>query len=90
MQCAVEREQPRLSYKILSALAACGLMASAATAGAQAITVGATSSTSDAPIYIADKLGISKETVRRWTKRSPEVELAPPANPSTPDGMAGG
>jgi NitT/TauT family transport system substrate-binding protein len=35
----------------------CGLLAPAGMAAAQAITVGATSSTSDAPIYIADKKG---------------------------------
>jgi NitT/TauT family transport system substrate-binding protein len=38
-------------------LAWCGFLAPAGMAAAQAITVGATSSTSDAPIYIADKKG---------------------------------
>jgi len=52
---AVEREQSRLSYRVFASLAACVLMASTITAAAQAITVGATSSTSDAPIYIATK-----------------------------------
>ena len=36
-------------------------MASTITAAAQAITVGATSSTSDAPIYIADKQGYFRD-----------------------------
>jgi ABC-type nitrate/sulfonate/bicarbonate transport system substrate-binding protein len=36
-------------------------MVQTAMAGAQVITVGATSSTSDAPIYIADKLGYFRE-----------------------------
>jgi len=35
----------------------CAVLAGADTAAAQAITVGATSSTSDAPIYIAEKKG---------------------------------
>jgi len=58
---AVEREQSRLSYRVFASLAACVLMASTITAAAQAITVGATSSTSDAPIYIADKQGYFRD-----------------------------
>jgi len=45
--------------KIFLALVA--LLASPASAAAQAITVGATSSTSDAPIYIADKKGYFRD-----------------------------
>jgi NitT/TauT family transport system substrate-binding protein len=46
-----------MSNRYLSALVLFAVMASAGGATAQAIAVGATSSTSDAPIYIADKKG---------------------------------
>ena len=44
----------------LFALAVCGFLAPT-TAAAQAITVGATSSTSDAPIFIADQKGYFRD-----------------------------
>jgi NitT/TauT family transport system substrate-binding protein len=46
-----------LRSKLVFGMAACLLLAHAQSLPAQTITVGATSSTSDAPIYIADKKG---------------------------------
>src|SRR5437667_8444351 len=54
------REQPRVSNRILPGLVVCALLASTG-APAQTIAVGATSSTSDAPIYIADKKGYFRD-----------------------------
>src|SRR5437016_14456940 len=54
------REQPRVRNRILPGLVVCALLASTG-APAQTIAVGATSSTSDAPIYIADKKGYFRD-----------------------------
>src|SRR2546430_13850798 len=54
------REQPRVRNRILPGLVVCALLASTG-APAQTIAVGATSSTSDAPIYIADKQGYFRD-----------------------------
>ncbi len=50
-----------MNNQALFALAVCGFLAPIGTAAAQAITVGATSSTSDAPIYIADRKGYFRD-----------------------------
>src|SRR5262249_8391994 len=56
------REDADLRSKIPFGLIACPLLlAPCGTAAAQAIAVGATSSTSDAPIYIADKKGYFRD-----------------------------
>src|SRR5215475_10046733 len=61
---SIAGEEPRLQ-KTLFGLVACAILyalpVSIGTAAAQAITVGATSSTSDAPIYIADKKGYFRD-----------------------------
>jgi NitT/TauT family transport system substrate-binding protein len=57
----MEREQRHVICKTLPGFLVCALMASTGIAAAQAITVGATSSTSDAPIYIADKQGYFRD-----------------------------
>ncbi len=54
-------EEPRLKSKSLFAVVLGAVLASTLQATAQAITVGATSSTSDAPIYIADKKGYFRD-----------------------------
>jgi NitT/TauT family transport system substrate-binding protein len=50
-----------VNSRMLLALFACAALAPTGTAAAQTITVGATSSTSDAPIYIADRKGYFRE-----------------------------
>jgi NitT/TauT family transport system substrate-binding protein len=50
-----------MNCKLLPVLAVYALIASITPATTQTITVGATSSTSDAPIYIADKLGYFRD-----------------------------
>ncbi len=50
-----------MNNQALFALAVCGFLTPIGTAAAQAITVGATSSTSDAPIYIADRKGYFRD-----------------------------
>lgn len=50
-----------MNSRMLLALFACAALAPTGTAAAQTITVGATSSTSDAPIYIADRKGYFRE-----------------------------
>src|SRR5499426_377124 len=61
---SIAGEESRLQ-KALFGLVACAVLyalpVSIGTAAAQAITVGATSSTSDAPIYIADKKGYFRD-----------------------------
>jgi ABC-type nitrate/sulfonate/bicarbonate transport system substrate-binding protein len=47
----------RLKNRTLLAALLCACLAPTGMAAAQAITVGATSSTSDAPIFIADRKG---------------------------------
>jgi NitT/TauT family transport system substrate-binding protein len=54
-------EELRLKSKSLFAVVLGAVLASTVQATAQAITVGATSSTSDAPIYIADKKGYFRD-----------------------------
>ncbi|MET0471240.1 MAG: ABC transporter substrate-binding protein, partial [Xanthobacteraceae bacterium] len=50
-----------MNNRTLLAILVCASLAPPAKAAAQAITVGATSSTSDAPIFIADKKGYFRE-----------------------------
>jgi NitT/TauT family transport system substrate-binding protein len=50
---------PRLAIRVCALL--CALAAATTTAAAQAVTVGVTSSTSDAPIFIADKKGYFRD-----------------------------
>ena len=50
-----------MNNRTLFAILVCASLAPPGTAAAQAITVGATSSTSDAPIFIADKKGYFRE-----------------------------
>ena len=50
-----------MNNRALLAILVCASLAPPANAAAQAITVGATSSTSDAPIFIADKKGYFRE-----------------------------
>ena len=50
-----------MNNRTLLAILVCASLAPPGTAAAQAITVGATSSTSDAPIFIADKKGYFRE-----------------------------
>jgi NitT/TauT family transport system substrate-binding protein len=54
-------EEMRVKGKIVFALVVCAGLMPAGMAAAQAITVGATSSTSDAPIYIADRKGYFRD-----------------------------
>ena len=54
-------EEMRVKGKIIFALVVCAGLMPAGMAAAQAITVGATSSTSDAPIYIADRKGFFRD-----------------------------
>jgi NitT/TauT family transport system substrate-binding protein len=53
------KRNPRLAIRVCALL--CALSAATGTAAAQAITVGATSSTSDAPIFIADRKGYFRD-----------------------------
>jgi NitT/TauT family transport system substrate-binding protein len=55
------RQGKRMKHGRLPGLILVALLASAATAPGQTVTVGATSSTSDAPIYIADKKGFFRQ-----------------------------
>jgi NitT/TauT family transport system substrate-binding protein len=53
------KKNPRLAIRVCALL--CALSAATGMAAAQAITVGVTSSTSDAPIFIADKKGYFRD-----------------------------
>jgi len=81
---ASNQQGKRMKHGRLPGLILMAMLASAGAATAQTVTVGATSSTSDAPIYIADKKGFFRQegidvTVSNFRSASDMVAPLAPA-----------